>query len=243
MIGTVEQNATDEFDVVNYAEILMNLNRVQQLIKRLLAANKYLKISEEQFSKMFDGQTNKLVEVTHTVTGYDTLMSIARKYNTTEEGILQKNNILSSGITAGTEILVEVESSIGLNKIYDQIAVYGSQIGMNVLGTDLPNELVEDGVGEMKILTNEETVSQGVQNRIYTKAGDYPLEPNIGIELAGSEIPADLQNGMLLLKIMDQLENDPRISEVENLEVEASGNAMIITAQVKTINNQILEIK
>ena len=96
MIGTVEQNATDEFDVVNYAEILMNLNRVQQLIKRLLAANKYLKISEEQFSKMFDGQTNKLVEVTHTVTGYDTLMSIARKYNTTEEGILQKDISIQS---------------------------------------------------------------------------------------------------------------------------------------------------
>jgi len=242
-IGTVEAKATDEFDPINYAEILVNLNRVQQLVKRLLSAHKFLKISEEQFARMFEGKTDKLVEVTHTVTGFDTLISIAKKYNTTEEGILQKNNILSSGITAGTEILVEVESSKGLNKIYDQIAVYGSQIGMNVLGTDLPNEIVEDGVGDLKILTNEETISQGVQNRIYTRAGDYPLEPNFGIELAGSEIPADLQNGMLLLKIMDQLENDPRISEVENLEVEASGNAMTITAQIKTINNKILEIK
>jgi LysM repeat protein len=243
MMGIVEQKTTDEFDPINYAEILLNLNVLQQRIKRLLAANKFLKVSEEEFSKMFEGKINKLVEVSHSVTGYDTLMSIAKKYNTTEEKILQKNNILSSGLTAGTEVLIEVESSKGLNKIYDQIAVYGSQMGMNVLGTDLPNELVEDGIGDLKILTNEETVSQGVQNRIFTRAGDYPLEPNFGIELVGSEIPADLTNGLLMLKIMDQLENDPRISEVENLEVEASGNAMIITAEVKTINNKILEIK
>lgn len=243
IMGLVEQKTTDEFDTINYPEILQNLNVLQQRVKRLLSAYKYLKVSEEEFSKMFEGQINKLVEVTHTVTGYDTLMSIAKKYNTTEEKVLQKNNILSSDFTAGMEVLVEVESSKGLNKIYEQIAVYGSQLGKNILGADLPNELVEDGIGELKILTNEETVSQGVQNRIYTKAGDYPLEPSFGIELAGSEIPADLQNGMLMLKIIDQLENDLRISDVESVEVEKAGNALTITAAVRTINNQILEIK
>lgn len=243
IMGLVEQKTTDEFDTINYAEILQNLNVLQQRVKRLLSAYKYLKVSEEEFSKMFEGQINKLVEVTHTVTGYDTLMSIAKKYNTTEEKVLQKNNILSSDFTAGMEVLVEVESSKGLNKIYEQIAVYGSQLGKNILGTDLPNELVEDGIGEFKILTNEETVSQGVQNRIYTKAGDYPLEPNFGIELAGSEIPVDLQNGMLMLKIVDQLENDLRISDVESVEIERAGNSLTITAAVRTVNNQILEIK
>lgn len=245
LMGSVEANATDEFDTINYSEILFNLNLLQQRIKLLLGASKFLKVSEEQFSQMFEGKVNRLVEVTHTVTGYDTLMSIAKKYNTTEEKILQKNNILSGQMEAGVQLTVEIESSKGLNKIYNEIATYGSQLGMNVLGTDLPNELVEDGIGDLKILTNEETVSQGVQNRIYTKAGDYPLEPSFGIgQLAGSEIiPADLANGMLMLKVVDQLENDLRISEVESVEIEWGGDAMIITAAVKTINNKILEIK
>ncbi|MCK9209285.1 MAG: LysM peptidoglycan-binding domain-containing protein [Ignavibacteriaceae bacterium] len=243
LIGNVEANVTDEFDTINYAEVLLNLNILQQRVKRLLSAHKFLKVSEEEFSMMFEGKTNRSIEIIHNVTGYDSLMSIAKKYNITEEQILQKNNVLSSEIIAGMQLVVEVESSKGLNKIYEQIAVYGSQIGTEILGTDLPNELVENGVGDLKILTNEETVSQGVQNRIYTKAGDYPLEPNFGIELAGSEIPADLMNGMLMLKIVDQLENDLRISDVESLEIEKAGNALIITAAVRTINNQILEIK
>lgn len=243
LIGSVEANVTDEFDTINYVEVLYNLNVLQQRIKRLLSGYKFFKVGEEEFSRMFEGKVNKSIEVIHNVTGYDTLMSIAQKYNITEEKILQKNNVLSSEITAGMQLLVEVESSKGLNKIYNEIAVYGSQIGAEILGTDLPNELVENGVGDLKILTNVETISQGIQNRIYTRAGDYPLEPNFGIELAGSEIPADLQNGMLMLKIVDQLENDFRISDVENVEIEKSGNALAITALIKTINNQTLEIK
>ena len=242
-ITATELEKTDEFDTTNYSEILSRLYSAKKSIEKMMVAYRYFKLSKEAFIKMSEAKGNRRMEVVHTVKSFETVHSIAAQYGITVEDVLRKNNLLASDLTAGLQIKVEVRESRTLNKIFEEIPVFGDQTGILALGKDLTNELREDNTGDLYVLGPEDTLKQGVKNRISTKAGDYPMEWDFGIsDVVGGELPSDLNESYYKLKLVNQLEQDKRLVSIDSLEVTRKGNAIIYDGHLTAVNNKDLVI-
>lgn len=242
-IAKTEVQQTDEFDTINYADVLSKLYLFKSIINKMINIHKYFKMSKEAFVKSSENKTSKRIEVTHIVKDYESAQTIANLYGITIEEILIKNNILTTGIIAGMELKVEIKNSNALITIYDEIPTYGSQQGQLVLGVDISNDLTLNGDGDFQSLNNLETIKQGVLNRISTPKGGYPLVNDFGLEIQpGADLPSDLKDSMILIKVVNQIEQDSRISKIENVNVKRSQNSITIEAIMKTINNETLAL-
>lgn len=243
-IELIEAQVTDEFDTdINYSEVLDSLYRYKKQIVARQNLHKFYKMSKETFIKNAESGENKKVEITHTVKDYETVISIAQKYNITVEEILQKNNLTSSGITAGVEIQIDVNEKEDTVQTYEDIPTFGTQEGDYILGMDAANNLDADSDGDIKILEPVDTFMQGVNNRMKTKNGDYPLEISFGLDsLVGSELPAALLDNLAMVKIVSQLALDKRIKSINSLSSNKSENSIKYSINVTAINNKTLDI-
>ncbi len=235
---------TDEFDInTDYSSIMISLTNFKRDIIRMQNVNKFLRLSISGFVQQSELQSTKQIEILHTVKDYETPFSIAQLYNVNLSDILRKNNILTSDITAGLQLNIDIAQSQALNKVFDNIPSYGPQDGDLVLGIDLPNLLTATAAGDLQYLDPEDTLAQGIANRIYTKQGDYPLNNNFGLSpIVGSEIPDDLISGMYLTQLQNIIEQDPRIASVDSLNIVRSGNSVTFSGQATSINNKQLSI-
>jgi LysM repeat protein len=243
-IVDVENSMSHEYENANYVAILNELNATRRSILKMLSINKYMRISKEAFLAKSETSTQK-IDTLHTVKQFETPIGIAVKYNMRLEDLLKKNNITTADIVAGIELKVEIDDSAGagvLTKIYEEIPTFGSQEGLLVLGKDVTNELKYSN-GDLTVLMPEQTVAQGILNRVMTNSGDYPYENDFGVtSLAGSELPNELIEGMALLEIESQIKLDKRISSIEQLTVTRNQNAIAITGILQTINNITIEL-
>jgi LysM repeat protein len=242
-IARAEIKATDEYDAVNHTEILYSLYKVKNAIIRMQNAHKFYRLSKDAFILKAERKESKKIEILHEVKGYETLTLIAQKYGIEINQILEKNNITSNDLVAGMILRLEMPDSKKLLAVYENIPTYGSQEGILVLGTDVSNNLLVDADGELQILSCEDTLKQGLTNRMTTRKGDYPLADDFGIEIGSSgEIPNDLYESFYLIKITNQLKQDARISEIIDLSVTREQNSIKAIGTVKTINKQSLAI-
>lgn len=238
-IAKTEIKATDEFARVNYSEILNRLYNFKRSIERMQVVHRYNKLSKEAWVKQIQQKTPRRIEVAHKVKSFETPHGIAKKYGITVSELLQKNNITTSELTAGMTLYVEIASSGSLNKIYEEIPTFGDQEGDLVFGKDLGSELKVDTDGDLKVLEPLDTLRQGIENRIYTAAGDYPMLPEFGVpRLAGEEYPEEIIESFHKLKIIAQLGLDKRIQKIEGLEKEREQNAVTFTGTITAINNK-----
>lgn len=243
-IVDIERNMTDEYEGANYSAMLNDLNTTRRSVLKMLAIHKYMRISKEVFLAK-DGTSPQTIDTVHTVKQFETPIGIALKYNMSLEALLKKNNITTADIVTGVELKVEIDESSGagvLAKIYEDIPTFGSQEGLLVLGKDVSNEMKYSS-GDLSVLTPEQTVGQGVLNRVMTNSGDYPYESDFGVtSLAGSELPNELIEGMALLEIESQIKLDKRISNIEQLTVTRNQNAIAISGILQAINNITIEL-
>lgn len=244
VIAETEAKATDEFAKVNYSKILNDLNKYRQLITKLLAVHRFMRLSKKGFMKNADQKTPKKIELEHTVKGFETPGKIAQAYNVSVESILKKNNITTETLTPGEVIKIEVENSETMQQVFEDIPTFGSQEGDLIYGHDVSNDLEVGEDGDLEILSNQATLAQGANNRLKTISGKYPLEPDFGIpEIAGTTLPQELLNGLLKLKIVAQFTADKRIREITDIQIEQDQNAINISGSMIAVNNKKLEVR
>jgi len=242
-IAKAEIKATDEFDTIDHTGILYSLYRVKNTIMRMQNAHKFYRLSKEAFMLKAEKKESKKVEILHEVKGYETITLIAQKYGIEISQILEKNNIISNDLIPGMILKLELPDSKKLLAVYENIPTYGSQEGILVLGNDVMNNLFADANGDLQVLGCEDTLKQGLTNRMMTRKGDYPLSDDFGIELGSSgEIPNDLYESFYLIKITNQLKQDARVSEIIDLSVTRTQNSIKAIGTVKTINKKSLSI-
>lgn len=239
VIDRVESEKTDEYDIINYSATLYYLYNALNGIYNYYNANKYFRLAKEDFIKQLNYTYGNGIERLHTIREYETPLSIARKYNVTLESILIKNNITTNDFTAGRIIRIEV-SNAELKSIYNEILTIGDQSNDLVFGNDLPNELVVDSNGDLKVLNNSDTLKQGLQNLLNTSSGSYPLMEDFGVDnLVGLELPEDVRQNMIMVQTSERIEFDRRIKVVTDFRFTEEGkNAEIeaITIKNKNIN-------
>ncbi|MDQ7818683.1 MAG: LysM peptidoglycan-binding domain-containing protein [Melioribacteraceae bacterium] len=239
-IVETELQMTDEYDSINYTQMLNDLNNTRRGILKMLAVHKFMRMSKETFSAQEVGVVRKRESV-HVVKQFETPVGIALKYSMSLEDLLRKNNITTSEIEAGMTLKVDTNTETFI-KVYEDIPTFGSQEGLLVLGKDATNDL-QCNDGDLKVLEPSETVAQGIMNRISSDAQSYIYEENFGVRnLAGSELPGDLGKEMYLLEVTEQIKFDKRIIEIENLTAEKDQNNLIVSGSLRAINNVLIEL-
>jgi len=194
---------------VNQLEILDNIH-------------KFEKITKEQMQYLFSsfdaglGGGKVVIDMEYTVTSYDTTRTIEQKLNIPWARIQDYNNILPSQLIPLMKIRIPIEIPISQIAIQD-VPTFGDQQGNNILGTDFPNELVEDPVtGDLAVLSNEESFRQSVQNYFTMLPGSFPYYEEIGFDpKVSDEYNAEEQESILQLRIINTLSDDKRIRNID----------------------------
>jgi len=239
VIDRVESEKTDEYDIINYSATLYYLYNALNGIYHYYNANKYFRLAKEDFIKQLNYTYGNGIERLHTIKGYETPLSIAKKYNVTLESILIKNNITTNDFTAGRIIRIEV-SNAELKSIYNEILTIGDQSNDLIFGSDLPNELKVDSNGDLAVLDNISTLKQGLENLLTTKRGSYPMNEDFGVEnFIGREMPLDLKKNMIMVQTSENIEQDKRIKAVTEFNFTESDEMQAQIEALTIINRNI----
>ncbi len=233
-----EVNVTDEYDTeVDYAKLMNNLYQIERKIIRMLNVHRFLRISKEAF--LIGEKPLEYLEVYHTVAGYENIFSIAQKYSLSVESILQLNNISINNITAGTTLKILQPNPAYPLTIREDYSVYGELDGDKILGQDLPNGLLDDGAGDLWVISPEDTIEQGIINTLTTQSGDYPGEPDFGLDFINKDsLSDDVYLNMLKVKIANSLLLDARVKDITDVTLVRTGNALKGTLRITTVNNE-----
>ena len=225
----------DEYSDINYYDILNGLEQTKRTLLRLKAAHKFAKTSKTDFA-----QLDKHTVIEHTVASYETINTIAHKYNVTVDSILRNNNINSYEIKAGDKLKIIKETDTITNEEQVNYPTFGELKGEEIYGRDIASDFATSDNKDILVLSPIATLKQGILNRITTEQGEYPFEDDFGIGFRiGDE---KLTDALLTVKLTYALLSDYRIEDVKNLEVITEGNSKIIKAIVSTINNETIEV-
>lgn len=228
----------DEYDSFDYSGYIFNLNEILRQLIWYKSAYKYMRMDKEEFLSYQDKQ----VIITHTVKDFETPLSISKKYNKDLSEILILNNATIEDIVAGKELKILLTNK-SLYEIYQNIPTFGSQKDLLVLGNDLPNVLTEDEDGDFLVLDPVTTLEQGVNNRLKTKKGSYPLDDTFGTDVTNRlGFPDDIANALITVNISEQLEGESRLSSIESVKVGNDREKRTIEIQARTITNNMLRV-
>jgi hypothetical protein len=195
-------------NAVNKLDILKNVH-------------KFEKVSKEQMQYLFGsydaglGGGKIIIDIEHIVTSYDTTRTIERRYNISWQEIQKYNNILPSQLYP--TMILRIPITIDLNQIIIQdVPTVGSQQGNNILGTDFPNELQEDTEGDLKVLSNEESFRQWIDNYFKMLPGYLPYYEEVGFDpKISDDYNGEERDSILQLRILNALSDDKRIQDTE----------------------------
>ncbi|MGE5683443.1 MAG: LysM peptidoglycan-binding domain-containing protein [Bacillota bacterium] len=241
-ISVAQINLTDEFDEFDFSGYIHNLNQILRQLLRFKAANRFMKIDLEDFTNGSSFTVGQKVITTHVVKDFETPLSIAKKYSLDLSEILILNDITVEDIKAGKELKV-YSPNTRLYEIYQDIPTFGSQKGLQVLGRDFPNDLQAGKDGDLLSLGPIETLQQGVENRIMTRKGNYPLDDTFGLDNINKlGFPQDIADALLTVYLTEQLERDPRIRQIDDLSIKSNRDQKTFQIQARTITNNMLRV-
>ena len=226
---------TDEYDELDYNELLFQLETKEVELKRLLKAHFFNNMSKEQYFR--NDSQEELFEVYHTVRDFDTIELISSIYNVTIDDILETNQITTNDLETGKTLVVRITKE-SLKKEGRAIPVFGELKGEDIFGTDLPVNLEVDAKGDLKVLDPEKTLRQGVLIRSTSESGCYPGLESFGIDfkIATDTLQADVREGLFKVKIINFLLTDERIADIEEIEIEETEDAIISRGTLRAIN-------
>ena len=232
---------------VRYEQELYNIQNLYNKLLLLYNLHKFFKLDKETAEKMLiaydrgDTSMKIIMSTVHTVTEYETIETIAQKYNLDWQDIAEFNDVSPLDIEPGDELEIPYETDPReMRQAFLDNPVFDIPEGVKVLGRDLPNELVADSSGDLQVLTYRETLEQGLKNTITTEQGDLPLYPDFGFNSTlKQDFPEDLRFEMLKVNLANALERDTRVLRVprETIEINRTGDQLRITVQVVPINN------
>lgn len=207
---------TDEYDDVDYSKINREIEEARRAIRRLQSAHKFYQLSKESFLSILS--QSRLTQ--HVAASYETILSIAKKYSVDVQTILDINNMTSNQLAGGNIISLPIMNADSV-KTLQNIPVFGDVTGNLAYGNDVAIDFTEDAKGDLAILSPEETLQQGLGNRVNTKIGGMPLDPSFGHNsFSNSGLPADLTANLVLVDMANNVLQDTRISGINELKVE-----------------------
>lgn len=230
-ISQITSMVKDEYDEINYLSVLKDLHLARVRTEQLLSMHKYYKITPEAY----ENRDNNYIEIKHVVRAYETINDIARRYNVTVDEILNYNHITTNDLKAGSVIKVAIKPIYNTDIIAD-IPVYTQDIaGQEIYGRDISLEDIGAN-GDLAVLDPVNTLKQCIINTITTERGNYPADD------FGVDWDRNSSSNLWNVKVREYLLNDYRLQEVNNLDIQREGNAVLIQAEVTTINNDTLKV-
>lgn len=236
-INILERKKTDEYDQnENYSNMLTKLYAVKRIVERMLSAHKFYRLTKIEFAMKLDGKFEGNVIIEHVIKDYETPQSIAKQYGITLEQLLKNNNEITTNFEPGSTLKIEVDH-LNLHSVYSDVPVFGSQVDRNIFGVDLTNDLKNDGRKDLHTIKYEDCLRQGIINRVTTEIGGYPLIEDFGLyNIVGTEFPPDLRDAMMSIKLIYQLEGDPRIDTIDRIGITTKENSVIYDVDMTSIN-------
>jgi LysM repeat protein len=235
-----------DFDAVDWGGILWSIQDAINNSQILNAVHKFERLSKEQMQALFAAQaagesTGKIVVVVvHTIRQTDTLRSIELEYGVPWQDILDYNGMTANEFNTLEEIKIPIHVDV-TSRASKEILVFGDQTGLNILGRDLPNELVEDSSGDLKVLEPVDAFAQAMDNLAKARRGDLPYYENWGLDLRLDEDwPAEAFDSALQLRVAQGFSADPRVKNVSVLEITRDGTAVKIRVEIEPLQGPSL---
>ena len=226
-----------ELAATDYSGTAYNLWASVLTNERLQKIHKLFRMTKEQLIQKSQGETAPNYTV-YEVRSYDTIHSVARKFNVSIEDILRANNITASEFEDQTEILIP-QLSTNVITVYENVPTFDTHNGIKVLGTDLSADCTVDANGDLKVLDEVDSFHQGVTILINTEAGTIPLEDGFGgAPKIGKEYPQEIISNMITVNLLNSLSQDGRIKDVNNIILEKQNQGdYLIKADAIPINS------
>jgi len=237
----MEQIANPQYDTNDWYGALWDIQNTINQLQVMANVHKFERVSQDQMKAIFTSFDNgtpsgkTVVSIAHTITDFDTLRSLEVKYGIPWQTILDFNNISPSDIATGMAIDIPVQVNIMPNAS-TQIAVVGDQSGLNILGADLPDEIIDDGNGDLLVLDPLTSFQQAIDNLITTQKGELPYYEDYGVDLILPEqYPVEVQESMIQVRLNEALSAEPRIKQITILDVSKTGNTIQASLQVQPL--------
>jgi Protein of unknown function (DUF2634)/LysM domain len=238
---SMDQIENPEYDSNDWYGALWGIQNTINQLQTMANVHKFERVSQDQMQAIFTSFDNgtptgkTVVSIAHTITDFDTLRLIEVKYGIPWQNILDFNNMSPSDFVIGAVVNIPVQVNI-MPEASTQIAVVGDQSGLNILGADLPDEIIDDGNGDLLVLDPLSSFQQAVDNLITTPKGELPYYEDYGVDLILPEqYPVEAQESMIQVRLNEALSADPRIKEITILDVSKSGNTIQASLQVQPL--------
>ncbi len=216
---------TDEYDTDNTSQIARSLEIILCQARMMQVYERFAKLSKEDFITLTSGTSGGMILAEYIVKSYESPGTIAAKFGMSLAELTELNNMTSDGFTAGTVISVYVPGKT-MTITKDDIPVFGTHRGKGILGADLPKEPIILN-GDLAVLDNDDTFTQGMDILTRTVKGDYPML-DFGItDYTGSDLPSDLVDNLLTTELMAQLGTDSRIARIDTFVIERQTGAVL----------------
>lgn len=234
---------------INYNDLIYRLENMIAGLRQQKVRYKFDKMSKEEFDALISnnllGRTTKIITVgyEHKLSDLDTLQSISEKYSIAVSEILSYNKFTNQGFEDLKEQngVLKIPTTVDLSTktVYSELAVTGTHSGKNAWGIDWANEIeYDESTEDIRILGNEGTLLQGVQNAFGEK-GDIPGYPDHVIEIeVGSDMDSELFDIMTMAQLQSKLLRDKRIRRVDDVQIFTEVGQKKINITVTPVNSE-----
>lgn len=116
--------------------------------------------------------------------------------------------------------------------------VLDSQIGVQVFGRDLGNDLEVEN-GDLILKNHVDNLFQSLDNVIQTSVGAMPETPEYGsniLQIENGAVP-QIAGEMVSVEVQRALMTNPRVAAIENVTVKRDGDATIVKYQIRAVNH------
>lgn len=234
---------------INYNKLISDRYKTRDILLQQRVSYLFERMNKEEYDNVIQMQqlgTNPQVlrvDFQHTVKDYETLQKISYDYGISVPDILLHNNITSDDfedlkLINGT---IKIPTTINPNNNQlTEILVIGSQAGTNAWGVDWGNKIEwDDDTEDIKILSREDTLKQGLNNSFGEK-GDIPGHEDYTIEIQiSTDLTGELYDSMLIAQLEIKVLQDKRFKKVEDIQlipVQGGRIAKMIVIPVNVLN-------
>lgn len=117
-----------------------------------------------------------------------------------------------------------------------------SQVGVELVNVELPEELVSDNIGNLAIVSGFTALAMNLLFRLGTEPGDLVLHPEFGSDFLSLLGKPKTKSTLVKMKlsILDTFKSDIRVQDVQNIKVEPISGGVSISCGILTKNPKTL---
>ena len=235
-----KKDANPDFHATNWDDLLWSIQEEINNLHVMGAIHMFERLSKVQMQALFAAQTRGestgkiIVPIEHALRTFDTLRSLQLEYGVPWQDVLVYNNVAAKDFSS--QATIKIPLPVDISSRAKNIPVFGDQSERNILGRDLPNELIEDSSGDLKVLGPEDTFVQAMNNLAQTLKGDLAYYEEYGLDLrVGEDWPSEAYDAAIQLRISQGFQADPRVKALKVLDVLRQGVSLNIKVEIEAL--------